>query len=203
MSLRLLVPFLLFAVAACETVPANMDSILFDAEISRLQQNPSVASADVELNQLLARTDLTETQRGDALFLRASKRLDGRFNLPGAIQDFEQFAQSRPDDTRVSAAERRLVFAAAEIESAQVRLAWLQNLPNWFDDKVLMGDFTAAAARYRKAGITPSESHLYLMREGRFICIADESGSAEPVHKYGPLREDVEGAVWCDDPSLS
>jgi len=200
---RFIASFFLLAIAGCETVPASMDATIFDAEMSRLDKNPSVASADAQLNHLLARADLSAMQRGDALFLRAEKRLDGRFNLPGAIQDFDEFIRLMPDDARVSAAERRLVFAAAEIESAQARLARLQNLPNWFDDKVLMGDFVVAVARYREAGITPNEAQLYLMREGRFICADHNSPSAESVHKYGPVREDVEGAVWCDDPTLS
>jgi len=203
MSLRLLVSSLLFIVAACETVPASMDVAQFGAEMSRLDQNPSVASADAALDQLLSRSDLTEAQRGNVLFLRASKRLDGRFNLPGAIEDLQAFAVLQPEDPRASAAERRLIFAAAEIESAQARLARLQNLPDWFDDKVLMGDFADAAVRYRKSGLTPNEAQLYLLREGRYVCAAGDSGTAEIVHKYGPVREDVEGAVWCDDPSLS
>jgi phage tail tape-measure protein len=180
-----------------------MDAAQFGAEMSRLDQNPSVASADAALDQLLSRSDLTEAQRGDALFLRASKRLDGRFNLPGAIKDLQAFALLQPGDPRASAAERRLIFAAAEIESAQARLAQLQNLPDWFDDKVLMGDFADAATRYRESGLTPNEAQLYLLQEGRYVCAAGHSDTAETVHKYGPLREDVEGAVWCDDPSLS
>lgn len=203
MSFRFLLPLLLLAAAACETVPASMDAAVFDTEVSRLEQNPSIASVDAQLEDLLARTDLTDIQRAEALYLRASKRLDGRFNLPGAIEDFQTFIQLMPEDARVSAAERRLVFAGSEISAAQARLARLQNLPDWFDDKVLMGDFTDAAARYRTAGITPNEAQLYLMREGRFICTAEDSGAAEMVHKFGPPRDDVEGAVWCEDPSLS
>lgn len=203
MSPRLLVSCLLFVIAACETVPASMDAAQFGAEMSRLDQNPSVAAADAALDQLLSRSDLTEAQRGDALYLRASKRLDGRFNLPGAIKDLQAFALLQPTDPRASAAERRLIFAAAEIESAQARLAQLQNLPDWFDDKVLMGDFADAATRYRESGLTPNEAQLYLLQEGRYVCAAGHSDTAETVHKYGPLREDVEGAVWCDDPSLS
>ncbi len=200
---RSLFSCLILIVAACETVPASMDAAQFGAEMSRLDQNPSVASVDAEMDQLLSRSDLTEAQRGDALFLRASKRLDGRFNLPGAIEDLQAFAQLQPEDPRASAAERRLIFAAAEIEAAQTRLARLQNLPDWFDDKVLMGDFSDAAARYRKSGLTPNEAQLYLLREGRFICASDGSETAEIVHKYGLLRDDVKGAVWCEDPTLS
>ena len=203
MPSRFLVSFLLLAIVGCETVPTSMDALVFDAEMSRITENPSVAAVNTDLNQLLQRSDLTDAQRADALFLRANRRLDGRFDLPGAIQDFETFTQLLPEDARRSTAERRIIFAAAEIESAQARLAWLQNLSNWFDDKVLMGDFSAAVARYRKAGITPNEAQLYLLREGRFICTGNDSGTDETVHKYGPVREDVEGAVWCNDPSLS
>ena len=203
MDLRFFASVLLLAMVACETVPDTMDTLVFDAEMSRLNDNPSIASVDSQLETLLARSDLTQVQRGEALYLRANKRLDKRFNLPGAIADFEAFIQLSPEDTRVATANRRIVFAQSEIGSAQARLAQLQNLPDWFDDKVLMGDLDAATSRYRTAGITPNEAQLYLMREARFVCSADENADAETLHKYGPLREDVEGAVWCDDPSLS
>lgn len=207
------------ALGACATVPSTMDPVLFDAEKSRIENNPSVAASDNELTALLARTDLTEDQRVELLYLRAEKRWEAKFNLPGALADFEQVLLLRPEDPRVTGIDRRKVFVATEIENAQRRLAQLQNLPDWFDDKVLMGDFSAAAQRYRASEITPTEAQLYLLREGGYVCAVDgkvdsESGAeedvagesenpVEPVHHHGPEPEYVSGAIWCNDPSVS
>ncbi len=187
------------AIAACATVPATMDPILFDAELQRQSANPSVASADAALSVLIERPDLTEEQRVDALFLRAEKRWAGKYNLPGVIADLDRALVLRPEDGRASDADRRKVFAATEIENAQRRLARLQNLPDWFDDKVLMGDVAAAANRYRMSGITPTDGQLYVLRESGFVC----DGAGEAVHQIGPMPDYVAGAVWCSDPSLS
>ena len=186
-------------VAACETVPATMDQTVFDAEIAQVEANPSIASVDAALAQLLARTDLTDDQRLDALYLRASQRWEARYNLPGAIRDFDRALALRPEDARASRANRQKVFAATEIKNAQQRLARLQTLPDWFDDKVLMGDVDAAAERYRTSGLTPTDSQLYLLREAGFVC----DGEGERVHQFGPEPEYALGAVWCSDPSLS
>lgn len=203
MGIRAFLFLTLIGVSACETVPETMDPAVFESELSALSDNPSMAASDRQISDLLARSDLTDLQRADAMILRAEKRLDARFNLPGAHADFETFVTLRPEDARVSTAERRQLFVVEEIESAQRRLAQLQNLSDWFDDKVLMGDLAAGAARYRKAGLTPNPAQLYLLRESGFVCDAAANPDSQPVHQYGTAREDVDGAVWCDDPSLS
>ncbi|MEM7329569.1 MAG: hypothetical protein AAF437_12570 [Pseudomonadota bacterium] len=203
MDFRVFLPFLCAVAVACETVPASMDQMLFDTEVSRLSENPSIAASDRELGILLARQDLTDVQRADLLWMRAEKRLDARFDLPGALRDFETFGQLQPEDSRAAMATRRMIFVAEEIESAQRRLARLQNHSDWFDDKVLMGEVAAGAARYRGSGLTPNEAQVYLLREGGFICDAADGPEASPVHQYGDMRDDVSEAVWCDDPSLS
>jgi len=194
--LNLLVPL---GLVACATVPTTMDPDLFNAELSRLNDNPSPPSADSGLTALLARTDLTEQQRFEVLYARADKRWTAKYDLPGAISDFDRFLMAVPDDLRASESKRHKVFAATEIENAQRRLARLQTLTAWFDDKVLMGDLSAGADRYRTSGITPTDGHLYLLREGGFVC----EGDGESVHQYGPEPEYAAGAVWCSDPSLS
>lgn len=208
---------LVMGLAACATVPAEMDLELFQAERSSIEANPSVAASETALETMFARTDLSEDQRVDLLYLRADKRWEARFDLPGAIEDLDQVLVLRPEDTRAAGAERRKVFAATEIENAQRRLARLQNLPDWFDDKVLMGDLAAGAERYRAAGLTPSDAQLYLLRESGYVCAAPEIESAAempeeaevtapaitPVHRHGLEPDYVAGAVWCSDPSLS
>ena len=203
--MRCLLPSLVVSLflAACATVPATMDQAVFDTEMQRQLANPSAASADADLSALIARPDLSEDQRVDALFLRAEKRWDGKYNLPGAIADLDQALALRPEDSRAGDAQRRKVFAATEIENAQRRLARLQNLPDWFDDKVLMGDIGAAADRYRESGITPTDGQLYVLRESGYVCAGDGEADTEAVHQIGPEPDYVAGAVWCSDPSLS
>lgn len=201
---------------ACATVPANMDPELFQTQRTEIATNPSIAASEAAFADLLSRTDLSEDQRIDLLYLRADKRWESRFNLPGAVADLDRVLALRPDDLRASDGERRKVFARTEIEQAQRRLAQLQNLPDWFDDKALMGDLEAGAARYRASGLTPTDAQLYLLRESGYVCrgIAEEAGDRapealppgarrDPVHRHGPEPDYVAGAVWCTDPSLS
>ena len=202
---RTLILATVLTIAACETVPATMDPVLFEAEQAQLQTMESVALAERGLETLLARPDLTPSQRAEAHFLRAEKRLSARFDLPGAIADFEAFKTLVPEDPRIGTADRRAGFAKAEIEAAQRRLARLQNLSDWFGDKVLMGDLEAGAARYRSAGITPSAFNLHMLQENGFICAAAEPIDADPraVHKFGERPDYAESAVWCSDPEVS
>ena len=186
-------------VAACETVPATLDPVQFDSEIAQIAKNPSVVSAEAALTRLLARPDLTPEQRVEVTFQRAAKRWDGKYDLPGAVADFDAFAALAPEDARVSTVGRDKVFAATEIENAQRRLAGLQNITNWFNDKVLMGDLEEGAARYKKSGLTPTDPHLYLLREAGYIC----EGEDDPVHQYGDLPDYAKNASWCPEPAES
>ena len=199
MTIRTLFFAAALLVAACETVPTTLDSASFGSQMDSVTANPSVFASDASLTALLARTDLAPEQRADALFLRAEKRFDGRYNLPGALADYEAFMALAPTDPRAITAERRRVFVSTEIENAQRRLARLQNLPDWFDDKVLMGEFDVAAARYRKAGITPNDAQLYLLREAGLVC----AGEGDPVHQFGEVPDYAKDAIWCADPSVS
>ena len=120
---RTLISFFALGLVACETVPATYDEGLFAARVGAIEENPSVAAVDEELTELLARVDLTTDQRASALYLRAEKRFDGKYNIPGAVEDYAAFAVLVPDDPRLLNIERRQVFAATEIENAQRRLA--------------------------------------------------------------------------------
>ncbi len=193
------------AITACETVPASMDPAVFDAEQAQLQSMESVALAETGFEALLARPDLTPAQRAEAHFLRAEKRLSARFDLPGAIADFDAFVGLLPEDPRLGTAARRKGFAQAEIESAQRRLARLQNLSDWFADKVIMGELEAGAARYRKSGITPSAFHHHMLQENGFICAAADMTEADTprVHQYGETPDYAADTVWCSDPNVS
>jgi len=200
---RIISLLLLMGVAACETVPATMDPTVFEADIARMSQDPNLAAAETDLSTLLTRADLTVEQRAEAGLLRGQTRLDARLNLPGAIADFDQFVQLQPEATQVALAKRRKLFASEEIDAAQRRLARLQNLSDWFDDKVLMGDIADGAARYQSAGLTPNPAQLHLLKMRGYVCTQETRADGEPVQQYGAPREDTAGAVWCEDPSDS
>lgn len=200
MTFRYLIPILLLGFAACETVPpepeiVEMSQAGFDEVFTRAQSNPSPASVDKALSELLNRTDLSEMQRAEALYLRADKRWRGKFNAPGAASDYEQFLQMRPLDSKVADARRHQGFARNDARAAESRLRSLQNLSKWFDDKVIMGAFPEAAARYRRSGLTPTERQTYTLREGGYICSGGSDG--QRVHKYGPTPSYAAGLVWC------
>lgn len=192
-----------FGATACATVPPTMDPVAFQTELTLIDTNPSALSVDKQLTRLLARTDLTVEQRAMALLARGNKRLDMKLNIPGAIEDFDAYLVLSPNSPRAATVNRRKLFASEEIEAAERRLAQLQNLSDWFDDKVLMGDIAAGAARYRTSGLTPNPVQLYLLRESGYVCRPEEAVESEPVHRHGDVPDHVEGAVWCPDPSVS
>lgn len=199
--IRSLFALIAFGLAACETVPPTFDPVLFAAQVDAIESNPSTWAVDQELTTLLSREDLTIEQRASGLFIRAKRRFEGKYNVPGAIEDYTAFATLLPEDPRNAMAERHKVFAATEIENAQRRLAQLQTLSAWFDDKVLMGDLEAGAARYKASGLTPTDHQTYLLKEAGYICIGEVSG--EPVHRFGEVPTYAENAVWCAAPSVS
>ncbi|MEM1086933.1 MAG: hypothetical protein AAGH90_04325 [Pseudomonadota bacterium] len=189
----------LIALTACETlpveeVPVTMDEIEFSTSIERARVNPSPPSVDKALSALLSRPDLTEDQRVEALYLRAEKRRTGKFNLPGAVSDYERFLAKRPLDPKASDAKRHLGTAKTRIQAAERRLAYLQTLRAWFDDSVLMGRLPEAAARYEKSGLTPTEAQVYTLREAGYICA---TGIGKRVHNYGVMPSYVQNLTWC------
>lgn len=199
MFYRFLFPALVLGLAACETVPVEeppvmMEQASFNTELERARANPSPPSADRILSSLLSRTDITDAQRAEALFLRAEKRRLGNFNLPGAVSDYEAFLALRPLDSKAAFAKRDLGFSKTSIRSAERRLAGLQTLPAWFNDKVLMGRLPEAASRYERSGLTPTERQVYTLREAGYICA---TGSGKRVHNYGAMPSYVQNLTWC------
>ncbi len=202
MFIRSLLPLTFLALVACETTPpppVQMAQEGFETIFARAQANPSPASVDLALTELLARGDLSADQRTSAQFLRAEKRWQGKFDLPGAVQDYDAYLLAKPDSPDASTASRHKVFAATEVENAERRLAWLQNHREWFNDKVLMGDLDEAAARYRKSGLQPTERQLYTLREAGYVC----AGQQELVFRYGSVPSYGVGAAWCNRTDVS
>lgn len=195
----------LVILTACETVPVEevpvtMDPVEFSAMFERAEANPSPPSADQALTELLARSDLTEEQRVEATYLRAEKRRTGNFNLPGAVTDYDAFLAARPLDPKAADAKRHLGTAKTRVRNAEQRLAYLQTLRAWFDDSVLMGRVSEAAARYEKSGITPTEAQVYTLREAGYICA---TGTGKRVHNYGAMPSYVQNLTWCPSEPVS
>ena len=203
MRLNALIFAVTLGLAACETVPATMDPVAFDASLASAEESANPARRDSDLSALIDRADLSDAQRATALYARADARLNMKYNLPGALADFDAFLVLAPEDERRATANRRKLFTGEEIEAAERRLARLQNLPNWVDDKILMGDVAAAAARYQSSGLTPDAGHFYLFQESGCICAPVDLTDAVPVHQHGPEPEHVQAAVWCPDQSVS
>ncbi|MEL7231117.1 MAG: hypothetical protein AAGJ85_01240 [Pseudomonadota bacterium] len=186
-------------IVACETVPVEetpvtMEAASFVSVMERARANPSPPSADQVLSQLLARTDLSDTQRIEATYLRAEKRRIGNFNLPGAVIDYDAFLAARPLDPKAADAKRHVGTARTRIRAAERRLAYLQTLRAWFDDSVLMGRLPEAAARYERSGLTPTEAQVYTLREAGYICT---TGMGKRVHTYGAMPSYVQNLTWC------
>jgi len=198
---RIILSLAAMGLAACETLPPTYDPMLFASEVEAINANPSIVAKDRELSRLLMRDDLTAEQRASSLYLRGQNRFEGRFNMPGAIEDFRAFSVLVPEDPRTATIARHEVFATTEIENAQRRLARLQTLSAWFDDKVLMGDLEAAAERYQSSGLTPTDQQLYLLREAGYVCEGDTAGA--PVHQFGELPDYAADLVWCAPADLS
>jgi len=203
MRFNALIITITLGLVACETVPPMMDPVLFETELSAAAAESNAAAADTGLSAMLSDAVLSADQRATVLFQRADTRLNAKFNLPGAIADFDTFLNLAPEDVRAETAERRRLFASEEIDAAERRLARLQNLSDWFDDKVLMGDLTAGAERFKTAGLTPSSVQFHLLKQSGFICAANDGEESQPVHQHGVEPDYAAGAVWCSDQSDS
>lgn len=196
---RILIPATLVFMAACATTPPpEMPVDAFEAAMTDAKANPSPASVDIVLSALLARDDLNQLQRSEILFVRAEKRQAGAFNLPGAVADLDAFLAARPEDLRVADAQRLRELANLSVEGATDRLSRLQNLRNWFDDKVALGALSEAAARYQASGLTPTAQQTYTLQEAGYVCSTTESEAADPLHTYGPEPDYATGLVWCE-----
>ncbi|MEM6652289.1 MAG: hypothetical protein AAF582_06775 [Pseudomonadota bacterium] len=199
MKISILLAALGLVLSGCASAPQTMDPTRFETELSSGLENVSAVSVDDALTALLNADDLSELQRADTLYLRAEQRLDRRLNLPGALRDFERFEAAHADDERGQRVARMRIFAQSEINAAQERLARLQNLTNWFDDKVLMGALAEGAARYKSSGLMPSHSHFLLLKDSGFIC----AGEGKPIEDFGLAPDYLGDAYWCFDPNLS
>lgn len=191
----------LLVLAACETTPpppTAMDTATYAETMRRAGANPSAVAVDRDLSVLLARSDLSEDQQARIHLLRARKRWRGGYNKPGALADFKAFLRLLPLDPEAAGARIEKGHVRTEIRGHQQRLAGLQTLSAWFDDKLAMGALDEAAVRYRKSGLTPTDNQVYVLREAGLICAGGAGGSGgAPVHQHGTRPAYAANLVWC------
>lgn len=195
---RTLAASALIAIVGCETVPVEMPPDAFEALMRDTRTSTSVSFTENQLSAALTREDLSAAQRGDLLLLRAEKRAENSFNLPAAVADLDTFLIENPEDPRQLDVTTSRDDVQSSINEATRRLSGLQNLPDWFDDKVLMGALEEAALRYQRSGLTPTLPQTSILREFDYVCANGHSGSGEAVHTYGVVPGHADALVWCD-----
>ncbi|MEO0551289.1 MAG: hypothetical protein AAFZ91_15330 [Pseudomonadota bacterium] len=195
---RILAASALVAIVGCETVPVEMPPDAFEALMQDTRTSTSVSVTENQLSAALTREDLSAAQRADLLLLRAEKRAENSFNLPAAVADLDTFLIENPEDPRQLDVTTSRDEVQSSIDEATRRLSRLQNLPDWFDDKVLMGALEEAALRYQRSGLTPTLPQTNILREFDYICGNGQSGSGEAVHTYGVIPDHADALVWCD-----
>lgn len=191
--------------AACASTPppVEISPAEFQNIIGQASASESVVRVDRDLSALLARPAASVEQKAQAHYLRGHKRWHSAYNLPGALADFERFVALAPLDERVEETRAIQITIAEDIRTLEQRLAGLQTLENWFDDKVAMGQLDEAAGRQRRSGLAPNVSQTDLLREAGYICVDGASApGTQPVHQHGDnAPEHVIGLVWCSGDS--
>lgn len=189
-------------ISACETpAPVTMDPAAYDVDYARAQRSGSVIYAERLLTRLIARPDLTSSQRADAQLLRADIKRKFDYDLPGAVADYQSYIAAQAEGFDAAPVQAKIRDAQNRTRAARARLTRLQTLSQWFDDTLKIGGLTEAATRQRTSKITPTEQHTYILREAGYIC----SGPAThpSIHTFGPEPEYARGLVWCNPGEFS
>lgn len=195
---KTLLAAILVSIAACETVPVQMPPEAFDAVMTETAAHTSVPYVERLIAEALEREDLSVSQRMALLQQRADKRSEARYDLPGAIADLETVIGEASEGQDTSDVEAQKSQITTMIEQVEGRLSGLQNLRNWFDDKVAMGALDEAALRYQRSKLTPTAQQTYTLQEAGFVCAKGERDGGDAYHTFGPVPDFAEGLVWCD-----
>ena len=189
------------AVSACETtsparepVIAPMTDVEFSAALESAKANPNPYSGEQKLTELIESKAIGEAQRGEALYARATHRWKKSTDKAGAKADFEKYLKLFPEGAFTKTATYEVLYVEAEIAEAETRLLTLQTLRAWFDDTWAIGQRDAAAARYRRSGLTPEPHQVYALRSTGYLC--QGTGNSK-LHNYGALTSDIQDLYWC------
>ncbi|MDJ0920924.1 MAG: hypothetical protein QNI84_07335 [Henriciella sp.] len=189
---------LLYVLAACETVPVEMAPDAFDAVMSETAASASLPYVERRIAEALDDPDLSAAQRHDLLKQRAEKRIEHAYDVPGAITDLDTILATASETMPFEELETQKSRGQVLIEEAQVRLSRLQNLSDWFDDKVTLGALDEAATRYQRSRLTPTAEQTYVLREAGFVCAEGDGASGEMFHTFGAAPDYAAELVWCD-----
>lgn len=185
--------------AACETpppeVPAEMEAAAFQAAVADARDEWHPYASINKMTDLLDNQVLSEAQRTRLLFERGKMATEARINLPRAIEDLTQ-VQAYAAAT-VSGEDVTALIEQAEyrLNASRSRLAGLQNLPNWFDDKVATGEIGPAANRFRESGLSPDPQDAGLLEAAGFLCRKSVGNSDD--WQFGYDNQHLEKLEWC------
>ena len=188
-------------IAACETTGPVSEPVIVpmtDAEFSAALEGAKAAanpfSGEQQLTELVESKAVNAEQRAQSLYARATHRWKKTSDKAGAKVDFEEYIQLYPEGAFTKNAGYEVLYVDAEIAEAEARLLTLQTLRAWFDDTWALGRRDAAAARYRRSGITPEPHQVYALRSTGYLC--QGTGNLK-LHNYGPLTSDIQDLYWC------
>ncbi|WP_045695901.1 hypothetical protein [Hyphomonas sp. BRH_c22] len=183
--------------AACATAPTGMGPA-FDAALVEASSGGNPYAADDALSKLLENTSLSDDERVRALYARGSLRRQAGDDRKGAVEDFGAMLKLAPEHPLASNAREELAFAQTDVETIEAGLARPLNLSQWFNSMWVLGAHAEAAERYRKSGLSPSETELAKLVADGFVC--DDKGGEAPVYTLGDMRPDLEHKHWCAPP---
>ena len=190
--------------AACETppeVPVEMDPAAFQAAVNQADTAWHPYAGINQLTEIADTRVLSSAQRSRLLFERAKLSTEAGIDLPQAIQDLRAVRSSGTTPSLNAEADQLLTLAEAKLEAARARLAGLQNLSNWFDDKVATGEISAAADRVQKSGLSPNPQDAGLLEAAGYLC--RKSLGTSDDWAYGEDNQHLEKLEWCSSSANS
>jgi hypothetical protein len=190
--------------AACETgpgTPAEMDAAAFETAVSDAGDAWHPYASVASLNKLIEEHALSAEQKARALYRRGRIRTEARIQLPQAIEDLTEAGTLAPTRSFGPTVATLLEQARTDLDAARGRLSGLQNLPNWFDDKVAAGELDEAAHRFRESGLSPDPIDAGLLEAAGYLCRKALGNSDD--WQFGDDNEHLKKLEWCSSANIS
>jgi len=184
----------------CATQPEQtpeLDTVSVSDAIQKAKTTPNVFAAEKMIADILSISGLSRSDRLDAHLTRARVRQDSGYNRPGALEDMNValplFSSAEPA-TPQWYQYRDMISKMVQDHSSNLRR--LQNISDWANDTIGLGDIDSVAKRYRKSKLTPTEGQVQILEQAGFICMSPNEG--RPVHRFGQPPAYSRGLVWCN-----
>lgn len=191
-------------IAACETPPeppTEMEAAAFQSAVADARDEWHPYASINKMTALLENEVLSPSQRSRLLFERAKLETEARINLPRAIRDLREVQSVSTTTLFNDQTDALIEQAEASLAAARARLAGLQNLPNWFDDKVAVGEIGLAADRFRESGLSPDPQDAGLLEAAGYLCRKSLGNSDD--WQYGYDNQHLEKLEWCKANDIS